>query len=79
MSQLFNIIKNINSVIWSWPMLILLFGTHLFFTFYLKFIQKNIGKGIKLSIAPSQSGEGDTSSFATLTTTWQLPLELVIL
>lgn len=69
MSHLFDIIKNLNSVIWSWPMLILLFGTHLFFTFYLKFIQIKIGKGIKLSITPSRSGEGDTSSFATLTTT----------
>ena len=69
MNNLFDIIKNFNSVIWNWPMLIFLFGTHLFFTFYLKFIQKKIGKGIKLSIAPSESGEGDASSFATLTTT----------
>lgn len=69
MTHLFDIIKNLNSIIWSWPMLLFLCGTHLFFTFYLKFIQKKIGKGIKLSISPSESGEGDASSFATLTTT----------
>lgn len=47
----------------------LLIGTHIFFTFRLKFIQKNIFKGIGLSVRPSKSNEGETSSFGLLATT----------
>lgn len=62
-------IKHINNLIWSGPMLLLLMGTHLFFTIRLKFIQKKIGKSIRLSVFPSSGSDGDTSSFAALTTT----------
>lgn len=69
MNELLSIIKYINHLLWNGPMLIILLATHLFLTFRLKFIQKKIGKGIRLSTRPSSGSEGETSSFGALTTT----------
>ena len=69
MAEILNLIKKLNNIIWGLPLSFLLMGTHLFFTFYLKFIQVKIFKGIRLSVKPSTSGEGETSSFGSLTTT----------
>lgn len=64
-----SIIKNINNYIWSAPMMLLLMGTHIFFTFRLGFIQKKTFRGIKYSVTNDLNSEGDISSFATLATT----------
>lgn len=61
-------INLMNSYLWGPPMLIILFGTHLFLTYRLKFIQKYIGKAIKLSVSKDRSGDGDVSQFSALTT-----------
>ncbi|HNT87504.1 MAG TPA: alanine:cation symporter family protein, partial [Candidatus Hydrogenedentes bacterium] len=53
---------------WGPPMLILLFGTHLFLTFRLRFIQRYIGRAIRLSLERHKEGEGDISHFGALTT-----------
>jgi AGCS family alanine or glycine:cation symporter len=58
----------LNSYLWGPPMLILLFGAHLFLTYRLRFIQKYVGKAIKLSVSKDQTGEGDVSQFGALTT-----------
>lgn len=64
-----NAITAINNVVWGWPMIILLFGTHLFLTFRLGFIQiKTVTKGIKLSVTPDPDAEGEVSQFGALTT-----------
>lgn len=60
---------NINQIIWGMPMLLLLMGTHLFFTFKLKFIQRKTLKAIALSVTPDSKKDGDLSSFAALATT----------
>jgi len=57
-----------NGYLWGPPMLILLFGTHLFLTYRLRFIQKHVWKAIKLSVSKDRSGEGDVSQFGALTT-----------
>lgn len=57
-----------NGYLWGPPMLILLFGTHLYLTFRLRFIQKYVWKAIKLSVSKDRSGEGDVSQFGALTT-----------
>lgn len=49
-------------------MLILLFGTHLFLTFRLKFIQRYLIQAIKISFQRSREGEGDINQFQALTT-----------
>ncbi|MEA4846251.1 MAG: alanine/glycine:cation symporter family protein [Clostridiaceae bacterium] len=58
----------IDGYLWGPPMLVLLFGTHLFLTFRLGFIQKHVGLGIKLSVTKDTTGEGDVSQFGALTT-----------
>ncbi|GAB1476823.1 sodium:alanine symporter family protein [Bacillota bacterium] len=58
----------LNGYLWGPPILILLFGTHLFLTFRLRFPQRYIGLGIKLSFKKDTSGEGDISQFGALTT-----------
>ena len=64
-----NVVNAINGVVWGWPMIILLLGTHLFLTFRTGFIQKyTITKGIKLSISKDPDAEGEVSQFGALTT-----------
>ena len=62
-----DIISRIDGFIWGWPMIILLFGTHIFMTFRTGFIQKDIFKAIKMSIKKDSGAEGDISQFAALT------------
>ena len=68
MEMLQNFVSSINSVVWGVPMLVLLVGTHLFFTFRLRFIQKHIFKAIKLSVTKDSHSEGDISQFGALAT-----------
>jgi len=68
MDQINEFFKFLNSYLWGPPMLVLLLGTHLFFTFRLRFIQRYTGLGIKLSFSKDTQGEGDVSHFGALTT-----------
>jgi AGCS family alanine or glycine:cation symporter len=57
--------------VWGGPvpwLVILLFGTHIFLTFRLGFIQRYIGRGIRLSLGKAGEGEGDVSHFGALMT-----------
>ncbi len=58
----------INDLVWGVPMIVLLFGTHIFMTFRTKGIQRYLFKGIKLSITKDDDGDGEISQFAALTT-----------
>lgn len=62
------IIEKIDGFLWGWPLIILLFGTHIFMTFRTGFIQKDIFKAIKLSVTKDPDVEGDVSQFGALTT-----------
>lgn len=62
------IISKIDGILWGWPLIILLFGTHLFMTVRTGFIQKDIFKAIKLSVTKDPDSEGDVSQFGALTT-----------
>ena len=63
-----SLVTNINDVLWGAPMLILLFGTHLFLTFRTGFIQRKTFRGIKLSVTKDEEADGDISQFGALTT-----------
>ena len=64
-----NVVTTVNGVVWGWPMIILLLGTHIFMTFRTGFIQRHsIGKGIKLSVTKDPEAEGEVSQFGALTT-----------
>ncbi len=58
----------ISTFIWGWPLIILLFGTHLFLTIRLRFIQRHIGTAIKLSFSRKREGTGEISHFGALAT-----------
>ena len=58
----------INGYLWGPPMIILLFGTHLFMTVRTGFIQKKTFTAIKLSVTKDPDAHGDISQFGALTT-----------
>ncbi|MGB9840397.1 alanine/glycine:cation symporter family protein [Thermovenabulum sp.] len=62
------LVAKLGNIVWGPPMLVLLVGTHIYLTFRLRFIQKYIGKAIKLSLTRTSEGEGDVSHFGALTT-----------
>ena len=62
------IVGTIDSFLWGWPLIILLFGTHIFMTFRTGFIQKDIFKAIRMSVTKDPDAEGDVSQFGALTT-----------
>lgn len=64
-----SVLSFLNQFIWGYPMPILLFGVHIYFTIHLKAVQKHIGKGVRLSVKPDTAAEGDISGFAALTAT----------
>ena len=68
MEQLEHALGMISDWVWGPPLLILLFGTHLFLTFRLRFIQRYLPLAIKLSFQRTREGEGDVSHFGALTT-----------
>ena len=68
MNTIHNAIIFLNNYLWGPPMLILLMGTHLFFTVRLRFIQRYIPLGIKLSVTREKDAPGDVSPFGALTT-----------
>jgi AGCS family alanine or glycine:cation symporter len=61
-------LQSVSDVIWGWPMVVLLFGTHLVLTVRLRFIQRFLGRAIKISLGRGKEGEGDVSQFGALTT-----------
>jgi len=67
MNSIEHILKVLSDWAWGPWMIVLLIGTHLFLTFRLRFIQKYIGKAIKMSFSKGE-GEGDISHFGALTT-----------
>ena len=58
----------LSSLLWSWPMIALLLGTHVFLTIRLRFPQLKILKAIKLSVKRDKDASGDVSQFGALAT-----------
>ncbi|MGE5860089.1 MAG: alanine/glycine:cation symporter family protein, partial [Ignavibacteria bacterium] len=68
MPEIKQLVQDIADIVWGYPLLILLMGTHIFLTIRLKFIQRFIGYAIKISFKREKEGEGDISQFGALTT-----------
>lgn len=68
METLLSIIEQISGIVWGWPMIILLLGTHIFMTIRLKFPQRKIFTAIRLSVKKDTDSTGDVSQFAALAT-----------
>ena len=63
-----HLLTTIADFLWGWPLIVLLFGTHVFLTFRLGFIQRFTFTGIRLSVARDGDAAGDISPFGALTT-----------
>jgi AGCS family alanine or glycine:cation symporter len=61
-------LEKTGSAVWGAPLIILLFGTHIYLTFRLGLIQRYLPKAIKLSFSREHEGEGDISHFGALMT-----------
>lgn len=68
LTALHEFINFMNGYLWGPPMLIMLFGTHLFLTYRLGFIQKYTPQAIKISLCRKKEGTGDVSQFGALMT-----------
>jgi alanine or glycine:cation symporter, AGCS family len=68
MEDLTKLLEQAAGYVWGPPMLILLVGTHVYLTFRLRFIQRYLGRAIRISLQRDAEGEGDVSQFGALTT-----------
>lgn len=60
--------NDFSSLVWGWPMIIMLLGTHLFLTIRLRFPQLYLFKALKLSFSKEGNADGDVSQFGALAT-----------
>ena len=68
MELLNDFFRDFSNLLWGWPMIILLLGTHLYLTIILRFPQRKIFTAIRLSFKKDLDGQGDVSQFASLAT-----------
>lgn len=61
-------LEKVSDIIWNYPLIILLVGTHIYLTFKLRLIQRFVPLGIKLSLKREREGKGDVSQFGALST-----------
>lgn len=54
--------------VWGTPLIVLLFGTHLYLTFRTGFIQRYMPRAIRISMNRKSEGEGEISQFGALMT-----------
>ena len=63
-------IISLNQFLWGGPILVLLLGIHLYHTIHLRFVQRKIGGGIRLSLSDDDNNQSHSfSRFGSLTTT----------
>lgn len=60
--------SSLSSILWGWPMIILLLGTHIYLTFRLRVPQRKLFTAIRLSVTRDKSSSGDVSQFGALAT-----------
>lgn len=63
-----NVIETISGLLWGWPMIVLLLGTHIFLTVRLRFPQRHILKAIRLTVRRDKGSAGDVSQMGALST-----------
>ena len=69
MRTLFLLMQSVQKFLWGIPMLLLLLGTHMYFTVKLHFIQRKLPLGIRWSVLPEkEAGTGGISPFSALAT-----------
>ena len=67
--KIYSVVQTVDDFVWSWWMIILLLGTHVFLTLRTGFIQrKTITKEIPLSVSKEEGADGEVSQFGALAT-----------
>lgn len=66
--SLLEITTAIGNLVWGWPMIVLLLGTHIFLTIRLRVPQRKIFTAIRLSVKSDKGSKGDVSQFGALAT-----------
>ena len=61
-----NGLKTADAFLWGPPLLILLLGTHIFYTIRLRFIQRHLGTAVKLITEKDNKSGGNVAPFAAL-------------
>ena len=62
------LLEQINNLLWGLPLILLLMGTHIYFTCKLRFPQRNLFRAIRLSLFPAEDTP-NLSPFSALSTT----------
>lgn len=57
-----------SQLLWGWPMIVLLLGTHVFLTIRLRAPQRRLMTGIRMSVSKDKGATGDVSQFGALAT-----------
>ena len=68
MASIEQLLASVSGFLWGWPLIVLLFGTHVFLTFRLGFPQRHLLTAIRISLRREKEGAGDVSQFGALTT-----------
>jgi AGCS family alanine or glycine:cation symporter len=68
MENLNEFFTELSGLLWGWPMIILLLGTHIFLTIRLRFPQRHLWTAIKLSVSRDKDAAGNVSQFGALAT-----------
>lgn len=68
MEYLNDFFTDLSGLLWGWPMIILLLGTHIFLTVRLRFPQRHLWTAIKLSVSRDKDAAGNVSQFGALAT-----------
>ena len=68
MQTLNDFFATLSGILWGWPMIILLLGTHVFLTFRLGIPQRKLLTAIRLSVSRDKGSTGDVSQFGALAT-----------
>ena len=68
MELISELITRFHDFLWGIPMIVLLFGTHIFMTIRTGFIQRKTFTGVRLSVTRDPDSPGDVSQFQALTT-----------
>ncbi len=68
METLSTFFASLSGLLWGWPMIALLLGTHVFLTIRLHFPQLKILTAIRLSVKQDKEATGDVSQFGALAT-----------
>ena len=68
MDLIIDLFSKLSSLLWGWPMVVLLLGTHIYLTIILRFPQRNLFTAIRLSFQKDPNAQGDVSQFGSLAT-----------